>query len=210
MSEGKPKRLDLLAGPRIYDPREFLRGIWSLLAKVRDADWNMPPEELKRYVTLRVGALKKTRELCDACIFACLFEQVLGPLLGEPNLRFQVIPALDESSDTDAYAFWKDREDKNQFIPLQMKELPPLSLNPTSTLDAELLKLKKYPPSKEPPLVAFKLNRDGPIGAFSVPSGLNVAGLWLFGTLDREASRRALIGDLTRDGHQRYELPMVL
>ena len=189
----EPTKLVQLLDQPMHDPREYLRSIGEVQAQALTVKWDNPAE-MERLVTLRRGEHKPHRELKDACLFACLMEQLMCGR-EDPDIRVKVVPPRDQDDDADAYLLWHDRVGQ-RFAPVQLKELPPEHLNARATLDELLLKLRKYPPSRQPPVVAVYTNRTMHVAEITVPAGLNVASLWLYGAVTPDASRWCLLGDL--------------
>lgn len=192
-------RLEAIFGQPIHDPRKYLREILGLMARGKAAGWHEDPEK-RKLLLLRRNVHKQHRELRDACIFACLMRQALGP-------EYMVAPVREQSHPADVFFLW-DEEGSQRFCPVQMKELPPGYLNKTARLDAQLRTIAADPPTPDT-VVAIYLNRRGRLGEFPVPAGLKLAALWIFGSTTVDSTNWILIGDLLAE-HKRWDFPLGL
>jgi hypothetical protein len=100
-----------------------------------------------------------------------------------------------EREDFDCIARWVDG-DTTQYTPIQLKELPPSDLNFDASLENEIAKLAKYVAGSDL-CVAIYLNRQFRLDLtrLSIPK-LNIAELWLFGSVAPDKSRWMLWGNL--------------
>lgn len=187
-------RLEAIYGQAVHDPRGYLRELLGIMERGVRAGWHLDPAK-KRLLLLRRGPHKAVRELRDGCIFACLIEQVLG-------VKMKVVAVRDQNHDADVFTLWDDK-----FCPVQLKELPPGYISAQASLDALLKGLKKY--HSPDTVVAIYLNRRLKGLEFTVPAGLDLAGIWLFGARTEDSSRWVLIGDLLRD-HALHDLSLGL
>ena len=162
----------------------------ELMQKGKQAGWLEDPEK-RRLLLLRRNANKAHRELRDACIFACLLRQALGH-------DYKVVPVREQANPADVFMLWGG-DDGGSFCPVQLKELPPGYLNATASLDALLSALAADPPMPDT-VVAIYLNRREHLGEFTIPPGLKLAGLWLYGATAPDSSKWVLIGDLLGPG----------
>ncbi|MBV1909010.1 MAG: hypothetical protein KUG78_06780 [Kangiellaceae bacterium] len=125
---------------------------------------------------LRTNSLKPEREAWHLALFSYLVSK---------SLNFQVFYSEVEDSDYDGVCMWVKDETQN-FAPVQLKELVPSDLNPTSSIQKIISKLKKYTDSKDL-IVAVKMTRNFTLKfeEFDL-TGLNIKQLWLFGATEPE------------------------
>ncbi len=164
---------------KYYDPAE-------ILIKLRAIETKHPVRKLPYKVSsLRTNPLKNHGESRQCALFCYGMSQYLGLTLSYAEL---------EEADYDFVVFC---EEKNSFVPVQMKELVPEKLNPETDLQKEINKLSKYVDSNDL-CVALYLNRE--IKSLDVRSldvsRVNVAELWLFGSASANQSKWKLIGNL--------------
>ena len=152
----------------------------------------------ERVRRLRTPGLKTYREARDAALF------VLGMGLGK-GVRMLYTPL--ERSDYDFVATWNE-QDTQHFCPVQLKELVPQDLNPTTSLEDLLVALNDER-TKTSTVLAIKLNRRGriQIEGLQMPK-LPYNQLWLFWASSPDANNWYLFGDmLTTPGYFPYEYP---
>lgn len=133
---------------------------------------------------LRTAEGKTARERREAAMFCHLLGQRLG---------VRILMAAEEAQDYDFVASWPVGE-ADKFLPVQLKELPGEDVNATVDLQQVLARLtNKY----RDRVVAVHLNRRltiDPIQA-SIPSNLDVGGLWFFGAIAPDLHTWGLWGD---------------
>jgi len=143
----------------------------------------------EKILSLRGHRQRRFRELRDAAIFCFGISKCV--------VRKTVYYADHEDQDFDAVTMYDDGQVAN-FLPLQLKEVPPETLNPTETLDGIFAALRDRKELKDT-VVAVKLNRQGTLklSAIQVPA-LSVGQLWLFGATSLAQDDWMLSGDLVR------------
>ena len=100
-----------------------------------------------------------------------------------------------ESSDYDYVGIYENNGAMQAF-PIQLKQLVPDRLNPSTTLQAEIDKLKKYSGSSDL-VVAIHVNREIHLKPQDIDiQGLKIKEIWLFGQLDLDSLDWVLIGNL--------------
>jgi hypothetical protein len=136
---------------------------------------------------LRSARDRTFRESHQAALFCHGFAEVV--------LQREVQFALSEDSDYDCVFSWREGNDPT-FVPVQLKEVVPDTLNPSSNLDEVLRKLTRYA-SSGGLVVAIHLNRTGihHLPSLELPE-LNIRELWIFGATGRSPSEWALFGNL--------------
>lgn len=165
---------------KYFDPTDVL-GQWRRLQiEVAQSD---TPAEVRN---LRTRELKGLAEMRQGLLF-CLG---MSERLGLP-VRF----AQSEASDYDGVAYWSV-DDIAHFSPIQLKELPPETLNPTASVQTILDGLAKYADSEELS-VAICVNRNGTVdlNALRLPN-VKFAGVWMFAAANPEQTEWVLYGDL--------------
>jgi hypothetical protein len=162
------------------DPEKSLKKLRQIEYVI--AESNVPPKAK----ALRTNALKRDRELRDACLFCWGMSCRIGQTVW-------VYPR--EDSDFDFVAGW-DVELNRHFALVQLKEVVPHSLNPNASLQAVANKLNKYPVSNAL-TVAIRINqpmRFDP-AAVEIPP-LALAALWVFGAASEDQSKWFLCGNM--------------
>ena len=175
---------------KYLDPERVLIGL-------REIATQQKLDELpKEVATLRTRELRAYGEGRQCALF-CYF---MGKALG-----IKVMMALVEKSDYDCVAYF-DRNGANNFIPIQMKEYVPESINARASLQSLINGLEKYVDS-ESLVVAIHVNRCGTIklSELSIPT-LNIGALWLFGAYGADQSFWTIIGNVLKQGTRYYEL----
>lgn len=138
-----------------------------------------------RVRNLRTNKLKEERESWDAAVFCYLMGQHLGV-----DIRF----SRTEARDYDSVFTWHTDEGQT-FVPVQMKELVPETLNEFASLEAVWNSLGKYGDSDDL-TVAIKINRNArlELGGFTAKD-LPVSEVWLYGASTPDQSRWLLLGE---------------
>jgi len=135
---------------------------------------------------LRTNSLKPEKEAWHLALFSYLISKALN---------IEVFYSEVESSDYDGVCMWVNDETQN-FAPIQLKELVPSDLNPSSSIQKVISSLEKYADSKDL-IVAVKLTRDFTLETENLDtSGLNIKQLWLFGATDPMQNNWIIYGDL--------------
>ena len=172
-------------------PREWLKLQYidpaHTLIRMRHIELTQPLEELPyKVASLRTNELRGPREARQGA----LFTYGLGQCLGVP-INF----ALSEEQDYDIVVRYAANGIVN-YLPVQLKEWVPETLNPQSTLQDEIDKLAKYVDSKNL-AVAFYLNRDTSfnLSVLELPRE-RIGGLWLYGASNPLQERWFLVGNL--------------
>jgi hypothetical protein len=175
-----------------HDPAEILRRLRSLEVDLQAAD--IDPKVL----SLRTQSLSKYREWRDAAVFS------YGMGLAK-NVDIGYAP--EERSDYDFVTTWKDG-DTQHFCAVQLKELVPENLNPTSTINHLLAGMSKY--AKTGTVLAVKINRRQGLELREKPT-LPFAQLWFFWASAPRSSRWCLYGDVLGDpAYFSYDYPQGL
>jgi hypothetical protein len=182
-------------------PREWL-GLQYLdpertLINMRHIESTMPLNKLPyKVAALRTNELREPREARQGALFTF----GLGQSLGVP-ISF----ALSEKQDYDIVVRYTVNGTVT-YLPVQLKEWVPETLNPRSTLQDELDKLAaKYVDSKDL-AVAFYLNRDTTfdLSTLKLPIG-SIGGLWLYGAANPLGTAWFLIGNLLIPNADKHE-----
>ena len=174
---------------KYLDPEPILRGLREIAA-------TQPLHELPYEVrSLRRRDLRPYHEGRQAALFCYGMSQVLG---------CPVLFAQAENSDYDIVARYV-QGDTAHFVPVQLKELVPASVNPAADLQSELDKIAKYGDSRDL-VVAFHLNGDRRLELWRLrmPTGA-IGGLWFYGAKASDQREWLLIGDLLKVQNQAYE-----
>lgn len=173
---------------RYVDPKH-------ILVSIREIERDYPIYQL-RYsaASLRTRELRQYGEGRQAALFCYGMGLALGT-----NVRF----AQSEHRDHDVIARF---ELSNQFyyVPIQLKEWVPQSLNQKTSLQSELDKLSKYVDAADL-TVAFYLNRNAHIDFSKLQFPSNISELWFFGAIDRAQTKWSIFGNLLDKSPQRYE-----
>ena len=89
-------------------------------------------------------------------------------------------------------------------FPIQLKQLVPDRLNPSTTLQNEIDKLKKYSGSSDL-VVAIHINRKVHVKPLDLDvSGLKIKEIWLFGQFDQSSQNWLLFGNLMTPSPNAY------
>ncbi len=136
---------------------------------------------------LRTTLLTPHRQAWEAAIF-CYGMSIL--------LETKVFVSPYEAADYDAVALWAEGDAK-KFVPIQIKEVVPESLNSKTDLNQEIAKLaQRYPVSKDI-VVVIHVNRNGRLDLSSiVVPKLNLGELWLIGASTPDQTKWFMAGDL--------------
>lgn len=165
---------------RYGDPRGFLVELRKLESSL--GEYSMP-DKVRR---LRTNGLKPEREMRDAALFCVGISERF-----ELQIRFAPV----EDEDFDFVATWS-ADQSQHFCPVQLKEVAPHDLNPTSAIEDVLKSLSKYSAAHDL-TVAVRLNRAvlfEPV-SISVPENLRLGGLWVFGCVSPDQLKWAVWGD---------------
>lgn len=178
-----------------FDPAQKLPELYIFQKSVESSPL------FERHREMRTGAFKRFREELVAHLFC----------YGMGLLRKKTIYiSLYEDSDYDAVSMWSDGEEQC-FEPIQIKEVVPHTLNPLTSLEQEILKLKKYPVSHDI-IVVIHLNRSvhPELSDIQVPN-LNISQLWLLGTVTEDKKIWYLRGDLLNNpSYFEFEHPVTI
>lgn len=182
-----------MSGQRKRPPREWStysyydpRGVLVELRKLELALAEKPVAFDEKVLRLRTGKLRIWHERRQAAIFSYGMASVL-------DTSIRIAPV--ESEDFDCIACWT-RGDEQVFTPIQIKELVPADLNPTTDLNAELQKLTKYVRSHDL-VVAFHVNRRLQLDFSNIViPQLAISQLWLFGSVSPNGSEYMIYGDV--------------
>ncbi len=162
------------------DPRKVLVGL-------REVERRFAGKAIdERTLSLRTRELRPYHERRQALLFAYGMQ---AAVLGVP-----VHVACIEREDYDCIVTF-EWQDERLYVPVQIKELAPADLNPTTDLQAELAKLTKYA-SSDDLVVAFYLNRNVRVefGTLQVPP-LGIKELWFFGAMSPMQDKWLLYGN---------------
>ena len=174
------------------DPARFLTNIRGV---ERELAASNAPKKIKN---LRTNQLKEWREIRDAALFC----HGMGQRIGK-TIYF----AKGESQDYDFVASWVVGKEQH-LAPVQLKEVVPPELNPSATLQRTIAALTKYVDSEEL-TVAIRLNQRTRFEAsrLSIPP-LNIAALWVFGSVSPNQSAWGLWGNfLERPEYSHFAYP---
>jgi hypothetical protein len=178
------------APPRAWSQLQYLDPE-RILSGLREIALTHPLEKLPYEVaTLRTRGLRRYGEGRQAAFFCYGLGQAIGA-------RVQVAQTAQEDFDIVARYV---AEDELRYVPVQLKEWVPDTVNPSTTLEAELGKLVKYGNAQDL-VVAFHLNRTAHIkfSELQLPA-VNLGALWFYGAKDATQREWWLIGNLLRDG----------
>ncbi len=176
------------------NPATVLPRLWDLQADPRILHL---PEKTR---TLRKGNQKIHRESRQAALFCYGVSQAF---LGHP-----ILFAPEENEDFDFVARWIDRDENDNYCPVQLKELVPEHLNEDAALDELLGKLSRYCGPKDT-VFAIYLNRRTRIelDKVEVPQ-IRAGGLWMFGGITPDQREWMVAGDFLQTPEIRtFEYP---
>lgn len=162
--------------------------VW--LSKLREIEFktaHIPRVDFQKQ--WRSNAIKKFRELRIAAIFGYGISKLLG---------YSTFVAIndDEANDCDCIVRFVKQGIEN-YAPIQIKEVVPSELNDKASLQDVLNKLSKYRNSDL--IVVIHINRKVSIdfNKVYIPEDLNVAEVWIFGSVSENQEKWFLYGDLT-------------
>jgi hypothetical protein len=163
-----------------YHPADVLKNFRKLDHLV--AEWSLPDNVR----TLRRNDLRGHREGRDAALFCLGMTSVQGTTVFFARL---------EAQDYDFVTLWQ-RGDEAVYTPVQLKEVVPVSLNPTTNVNTTLAKLEKYSGSNRT-VVALRVNRELRLefNTIDVPK-LPLGGVWLYGAVSQDQQKWFIYGDL--------------
>lgn len=147
------------------------------LVKFRELYDSLPMTRMPRdLASLRAREVRHMGEARRCALFCYGVGQLLG---------VKILFADYESSDYDYVAAY-ERDGAVVYVPVQMKEFVPVSVNPNADLQREINKLRKYCNSPDL-VVAIHLNRTGFVRLSELDlSGLPIKELWFFGAKDAQ------------------------
>jgi hypothetical protein len=165
---------------KFLNPEKILRGLRAIEVS---HDLDQLPIDVAQ---LRTRDLRTYGEGRQAALLCYGLSQMLGA---------RVSFAQHAASDYDVVARYL-LADVVHYVPVQLKELVPDTLNPRASLQAELDKISKYVDSKDL-VVAVYLNtrRRLVFSDLKLPHGV-VRELWFFGALSPDQSRWILLGNM--------------
>lgn len=164
-----------------YDPDPVLR---SLAVVAANPMLQQLPYEVS---SLRTRELRPFQERRLGALFFFLMGQVE---------QTKVTFAHTEKADYDFVGHY-ERDDYHHFVPVQMKELVPDFLNPTASLQGLIDGLKKKYVDSADLTVAISINRVTKFAPGELNlDGLNLMGLWLFGSTAPDQSEWLIVGNL--------------
>lgn len=163
-----------------HDPEHILKGF-------REIAINLPLDTLPySTASLRDRELRIYGESRQCALFCYGMSKVLG---------VKVLYAHHEDSDYDFISF-RVQNGTPYYTPVQMKELVPKHINPTTSLEHEINKLKKYSVSNNL-VVAMHMNRAGSFNLHEIKiPKLNFPALYFFGAKDSTQEKWHLIGNM--------------
>lgn len=165
---------------KYFDPVDVL-GRWRRL-QIEGAQSDLP----ERVRNLRTRELKKLSEMRQGLLFCLGMSERLGLPVGF---------AQSEEADYDGVAYWSVDEVAH-FSPIQLKEVPPETLNPTASVQTILDGLAQYADSEELS-VAIYVNRDGSVNLSELHlPNVKFGGIWMFAAANPEQTEWVLYGDL--------------
>lgn len=175
------------------DPSKLLIGLDKLFDLSGIKKYPHPGDIL---LTRRVRNISEDRR----CAIFC---HAMGQVLGK-----KILFASCENSDYDYVGAYAHRGSTYKF-PIQLKQLVPDRLNPTTSLKDEICKLKKYVNGQDL-VVAIHINRKVNFRPHSLEvSRLNIKEIWLYGR--HRDNSWILYGNLMREDANayRFQLPVV-
>ena len=175
-----------------YHPADVLKSFRKLEHLVAESSL---PDNVR---TLRRHDLREHREGRDAALFCLGMSGVQGTTVFFARL---------EDQDYDFVTLWQ-RGDEAVYTPVQLKEVVPVSLNPTSNVNTTLANLAKYSGSNLT-VVALRVNRDLrlELNSIDVPR-LRLGGVWLYGAGSQDHEKWFIYGDLLNQPYlQEFDYP---
>jgi len=185
-------RLRAIQYSEFRDPRQFL-------VELRNVEPQIAASSLDPKIKqLRTNRLKEWRETRDAALFCYGMGQRIGQ---------SVLLARGESQDYDFIASWVVG-DEQHLAPVQLKEVVPVDLNATASLERTICSLAKYVDSEDL-TVAIRLNRQEHFDPRTVViPPLRIAALWVFGSISPDQSEWGLWGNfLEKPEGSRFAYP---
>jgi hypothetical protein len=174
------------------DPRPFLVGLRELEPRV--ATSTLP----KKVKNLRTNSLKWSRELREGALFCYGMSQRIGQT---------VFLSPSEAQDHDFVASWVV-SDTQHLAPVQLKEVVPHDLNPSTSVQRVVDALEKYTDSADL-TVAIHLNQRAHFDPTTlIIPPLKIAALWVFGAISPDQAQWGLWGNfLETPSGTRFEYP---
>ena len=164
----------------LHDPSPFL-------ARLRELEPQVARSHLPQSArSLRTNPLKEWKQIREAAIFCVGMSARIG---------HKVYLAKDESLDYDFIASWL-ADDTWHFAPVQLKEVVPAEVNPSSSLQATIDALPEKYVDPVDLTVAIYLNRAIRFEPTEIRiPPVRVGSLWVFGALSADKSQWGLWGD---------------
>ena len=161
----------------------------AVLLQIREIENNPSVQRLPEKVrTLRTNKLQLHKQGREAALFCYGLGRALSTKIYFANY---------EQSDYDFVACWKD-QDSLAFASVQLKEVTPDSINTKSSLQEEINKLSKYSCSKDLAVAIFLNKRcKTDFSDIKIPI-LNIAELWIFGSISSDQSKWFIYGDMLK------------
>jgi hypothetical protein len=165
------------------DAREFLIRLKTVEPLIASSNLSENQKDLRTHL------LRPHKHQREAALFCCGMQQHLG--INEMEV------ACVERSDFDAVIRWEHKGERI-FTPVQLKEVVPKKLNPKTTLEGEIAKLRMYITSPDL-VVAILICQSGPFDFKSVEvPALPIGQLFVFGSASPDGLKWFVIGDLLR------------
>ena len=172
------------ANMKFYDPAIILREFRKVEQQIVGAQMD------KKVRTLRTPPLKKHKEGREAAI--------LCHGIGACVLGTTVFFSPTEALDYDFVARWQT-EKVDHYAPVQLKEWVPDHLNPSIKLNSLISGLQMYKDSRDL-IVGIYSSRTGTFRLSDIVCpALNLAELWIFGSIAPDKSKWFLYGDVLGD-----------
>ena len=162
------------------DPEKVLAGLRWI---EENADLESLPAKARHLRTRDTRPLLEARQ-------AALFSYGMSAVLRTP-----VSFAMHEDADYDAILSF-ERDAQRLMVPVQLKEVVPEDVNPRTSFQMELDKLKKYVDSRDL-IVVFHLNRRCRLNVTDLIPPVNVvAEIWIVAGANEDMSEWVLIGNI--------------
>lgn len=172
------------------DPRTDLVQLGKLQARITQEGNPSTLEDLRNH------DLEKYLEFRQAALFAYF--------IGHSVLRTPIAYAVYEAEDYDCVLWWKCNRG-NRYTPVQLKEVVPTRVNPHSTVNSELSKLRKYAASSDT-VAAFHVNQSGQLDFSKLQTpNTGCREIWLYTSISADQSKWLLYGDLLHNPRD-YEI----
>lgn len=176
------------ASLKYVNPTKFLLGMDKMFDDLGIRKYKNPSDIL---LDRRVREIAEDRRCAIFCHGA-------GQALGT-----KILFASHESADYDYVGAYQHNGSIYRF-PIQLKQLVPDRLNPPTSLQREIAKLRKYPDSQDL-VVAIHINRKIHIKPQELDtSGLKVKEIWIYGQLQSHSDTWLLFGNLMADEPNAY------